>query len=44
MQGGEELTEESLKDLFSAWSNGYPIDGVVIYNNDLAIWDKVGAT
>lgn len=38
----EELTEESLKDLFSAWSNGYPIDGVVIYINDLAIWDKVG--
>lgn len=38
----EELTEESLKELFSTWSNDYPIDGIVIYINDLAIWDKVG--
>lgn len=38
----EDLTEELLKDMFSIWSNDYPIDGIVIYINNLAIWDRVG--
>lgn len=38
----EELDEEFLKKMFVEWSNLYPIDGIVIYINDLNIWDKVG--
>lgn len=37
-----ELNEEFLRKLFVEWSNMYPIDGIVIYINDLNIWDKVG--
>lgn len=37
-----EINEEILKDLFVVWSKSYPIDGIVIYINDLHIWDNVG--
>lgn len=37
-----ELDEDLLKKMFVEWSNLYPIDGIVIYINDLNIWNKVG--
>lgn len=36
------INEEVLKDLFVVWSKSYPIDGIVIYIDDLHIWDNVG--
>lgn len=38
----KDLTEDLLKDMFSLWSQSYPIDGIVIYVNYLDIWDIVG--
>lgn len=37
-----ELTEGSLMELFKTWSNLYYIDGLVIYINDIKLWDSVG--
>lgn len=38
----KDITEQSLLFLFKAWSKIYPIDGIVIYINDLWIWDSIG--
>lgn len=38
----EEITEQSLLLLFKGWSKLYPIDGIVVYVNDLWIWDSIG--
>lgn len=37
-----ELTEESLMELFKVWSNLYYIDGLVIYINNIKLWDSLG--
>ncbi|NDV63964.1 BRCT domain-containing protein [Bacteroides sp. 224] len=38
----EELNDNDLLVLFNEWNKLYPIDGVVIYINDLDIWDSIG--
>lgn len=38
----KEITEQSLLSLFKTWAKIYPIDGIVIYINDLRIWDSIG--
>ncbi len=38
----EEVTEAMLLSLFKEWSKLYPIDGIVVYINDLHIWDSIG--
>lgn len=37
-----ELTEEYLSTLYNDWKQFYYIDGIVIYINDISIWEKVG--
>lgn len=37
-----ELSESLLKELFISWSSIYPMDGIVIYINDLDTWERVG--
>lgn len=38
----KQATEQHLMDLFSDWRAEYPIDGVVIYINDLSLWKTIG--
>lgn len=38
----DELTEEMLSGLFKEWSATYPIDGIVVYLNDLRLWETIG--
>ena len=38
----ENLTDECLASLFKLWSKEYPIDGIVVYANDIEIWNTVG--
>ena len=38
----EHLSEDYLMQLFKQWSVEYPIDGIVIYVNDLRIWETIG--
>lgn len=38
----ENLSDELLVKLFKEWSMKYPIDGIVIYVNDLNIWAAIG--
>lgn len=38
----ENLSDEFLIELFKKWSLEYPIDGVVVYVNDLNIWATIG--
>lgn len=38
----KDLSDEVLIDLFKQWSMEYPIDGIVIYVNDLNIWTIIG--
>lgn len=38
----KDLTEDSLMELFKNWSNLYYIDGLVIYINDIKLWDSLG--
>lgn len=38
----DNITEDSLLSLFKEWSKLYPIDGIVIYINDLHLWDSIG--
>lgn len=37
-----ELNDEMLLQLFKDWSSSYYLDGLVIYINDLDIWDRIG--
>ena len=37
-----ELSEEYLASLYKQWSHLYPIDGIVVYINDLAVWSVIG--
>lgn len=36
------LDEEYLKEKFNTWNLIYPIDGIVVYINDLNVWKNVG--
>lgn len=38
----EDITEQMLMSLFKEWTKLYPIDGIVIYINDLHLWDSIG--
>lgn len=38
----DELNEELLMNLFKEWSKVYPIDGIVIYVDDLRLWEVIG--
>lgn len=38
----EDLSDELLVELFKEWSVEYPMDGIVIYINDLNIWNIIG--
>lgn len=38
----QNLSEESLRNLFQAWRRIYYIDGLVIYLNDLSLWKAIG--
>lgn len=38
----DELTEDVLANLFKEWSALYPIDGIVVYLNDLYLWEAIG--
>lgn len=38
----DQLTQELLHNLFQEWSNKYFIDGLVIYLNDLELWEQLG--
>lgn len=38
----KEITEASLLSLFKEWSKLYPIDGIVIYINNLQLWETIG--
>lgn len=40
----ENLSDEYLITLFKQWSKEYAIDGIVVYVNDLRIWEKLDAT
>ena len=37
-----ELDETKLSDLFKKWKNDYYIDGLVIYLNDIVLWESIG--
>lgn len=37
-----ELAEDSLMELFKSWSNLYYMDGLVIYINNIKLWDSLG--
>ena len=36
------ITEEYLLNIYKEWRKQYYIDGLVIYVNDLALWEKIG--
>lgn len=36
------LSEELLEVMFNTWNERYPIDGIVVYVNDIHIWKAVG--
>lgn len=36
------LSEEKLLALFKEWSKQYPIDGIVVYIDDLNLWQTIG--
>lgn len=38
----KDITEASLLALFKEWSKLYPIDGIVIYINNLQLWETIG--
>lgn len=38
----DSLTDEYLNQLFANWRVYYPMDGLVIYVDDLSIWESVG--
>lgn len=38
----QDLTEEYLQGLYCSWEAMYPIDGIVVYVDDLKIWEKIG--
>ncbi|MGL5690334.1 MAG: BRCT domain-containing protein [Bacteroidales bacterium] len=38
----QHLTHDSLQMLYNKWSDDYAIDGVVIYVNDMRIWERMG--
>lgn len=38
----EELDEEYLWKLFTLWRNYYYIDGLVIYIDDISLWERIG--
>lgn len=38
----DELNEDLLMNLFKEWSKIYPIDGIVIYIDDLRLWEVIG--
>ena len=38
----KDITETSLLSLFKEWSKLYPIDGIVIYINNLQLWETIG--
>lgn len=38
----KELSEEMLADLFARWRSIYYIDGLVIYIDDLRLWEVIG--
>lgn len=38
----EKVTEVMLLTLFKTWTKLYPIDGIVVYINDLQLWDSIG--
>lgn len=38
----QKITESSLLDLYKEWSKLYPIDGIVIYINNLQLWETIG--
>jgi NAD-dependent DNA ligase len=38
----KHLNEDDLINAFSEWSEIYPIDGIVIYINDLRLWEYLG--
>jgi NAD-dependent DNA ligase len=38
----KDLSDEMLMDLFKQWSQLYYIDGLVIYINDLRMWERIG--
>ena len=37
-----DLNDEDMLDIFSEWNKIFPIDGLVIYINDLKIWELAG--
>lgn len=37
-----ELEEAKLENIFKAWRNDYYIDGLVIYLNDIMLWQAIG--
>lgn len=38
----KDLNEETLKQDFCQWNKLYPIDGIVIYINDINLWETIG--
>ena len=38
----KDITESSLLALFKEWTKLYPIDGIVIYINNLQLWETIG--
>jgi NAD-dependent DNA ligase len=38
----EELTDDLLMDLYIKWSDNFQIDGLVVYIDDMSLWDKIG--
>lgn len=37
-----DISEDKLAKLFADWSKIYPCDGIVVYIDDLNLWDKIG--
>lgn len=38
----QDITESSLLGQFKEWAKFYPIDGIVIYINNLQLWETIG--
>lgn len=38
----KDITDEYLHSLYKHWNKEYYIDGLVLYANDLTVWDRVG--
>lgn len=38
----KDIAESSLLNLFKEWTKLYPIDGIVIYINNLQLWEAIG--